>query len=91
MAPKMNTPAKPATTTPKESTPKTTFDIPILTPRQVEEITHGAVSYGKLKLDRMEAEANGTKPKIPFYRVSYRKVLYKASDVRAYVETLRVD
>ena len=79
------------TTKPKAAVPSANTNLPILSPKQVEEMTGGAVTYGQLKLDRMDAEANGTPPKIPYYRVSYRKVLYKVADVRAYIETLRVD
>ncbi|MBO9478242.1 hypothetical protein J7382_11915 [Shimia sp. R11_0] len=64
---------------------------PYLTPKQVATMTGGALTEGQLKQDRMEAEANGTPPKIPYYRISYRKVHYKPDDVRAYLETLRVE
>ncbi|WP_282159407.1 hypothetical protein [Shimia thalassica] len=75
----------------KNTPPPTPSDMPSLSPKQVVTMTCGALTEGQLKQDRMEADANGTPPKIPYYRISYRKVLYKPADVRAYLETLRVD
>ena len=91
MQAKPKTPAPTPTPTPSPSpSPSPSNNLPCLSPRQVEKMTGGAITYGQLKLDRMEAEANGTDPKIPYYRISYRKVLYKGQDIRDYLETLRV-
>lgn len=78
-------------TKPKNPLPSIPSDMPSLSPKQVVSMTGGALTEGQLKQDRMEADANGTPPKIPYYRISYRKVLYKPDDVRAYLETLRVE
>lgn len=65
-------------------------DRPSLSPKQAAEYTGGALSYQFLKRDRAEAEANGVPPQIPYYRVSYRVVRYRPSDLDAYLEALRV-
>lgn len=75
---------------PKSDKPSGNAELPILSPKDVEKMTGGALTYGQLKQDRMEAEANGTPPKIPYYRFGYRTVRYKPSDIRAFIETHRV-
>lgn len=65
-------------------------DRPSLTPADVEEYSGGAVTQGKTKKDRAEAEANGTAPEIPYYRIGYRTVRYRPSDIDAYLESQRV-
>ncbi|MFT5798431.1 MAG: hypothetical protein ACI84R_002498 [Candidatus Azotimanducaceae bacterium] len=47
----------------------TTRDRPSLTPQMAEDFTEGAVTYQFLKRDRLEANANGTSPQVPFYRL----------------------
>ncbi len=84
MTPKLNTaqptPAKPAFNS----------DLPFLSPQQVEKMTGGAITSGYLKTDRYEAEANGTLPKIPYYRFGYRTIRYKPDDLQSFIESNRV-
>lgn len=71
-----------------KNTPK--LDRPSLSPAQAVEYTGGAVSYQFLKRDRSEAEANGTPPAIPYYKIGYRTLKYRPSDLDAFLETQRV-
>lgn len=65
-------------------------DRPSLSPSQAADYTGGAISYQFLKRDRAEAEANGTPPQIPYYRLGYRTLKYRASDLDAFLEAKRV-
>jgi len=65
--------------------------LPVLSPKEVEQITNGAVSSGFLKTDRIEAAANGTPPKVPYYRLGYRTVRYKFVDVQEFVDANRIE
>ncbi len=76
--------------TPKSVLPPIDPDMPCLSPKQVEQITGGAIPATFLKVDRYEAEQNGTRPKIPFHRFGYRTIRYKPNDIRAFIESKRV-
>lgn len=66
-------------------------DCPSLTPTQAEEYTCGALTYNFLKRDRLEAEANGVSPQIPFYKFGHRSVKYCPSDLDAFLNAKRVE
>lgn len=74
----------------KITTPKPKSNAPIWTPKMVSNNTGGAISEAFLKNDRIEADHNGTPPRIPFYRLGHRTIRYKPVDVFAYLEDQRV-
>ena len=69
----------------------TTRDRPSLTPQMAEDFTEGAVTYQFLKRDRLEADANGTSPQVPFYRLGYRSVRYSPRDLDKFLDANRVE
>ena len=68
----------------------TQSDRPFLSPSQAVDYTGGAVTYQFLKRDRVDADANGTAPAIPYYRIGYRTLRYRPSDLDAFLESQRV-
>ena len=69
---------------------KLSTDRPSLSPAQAVEYTGGALTYQFLKRDRAEADANGTPPAIPYYKIGYRTLRYKPSDLNAFLAARRV-
>lgn len=64
---------------------------PSLTPKEASIYSGGALSYEMLKRDRAAAEANGTPPAIPFYRLGHRSVRYRPDDIDAYLDSMRIE
>jgi hypothetical protein len=74
-----------------ENPPKSVTDQPSLSPRQVCGFTGGAITVSYLKNDRIEAEQNGTSPKIPYYRLGHRTIRYRPEEISIFLNTMRVE
>lgn len=70
--------------------PECTRDRPSLTSKQAEDYTGGAITYDFLKRDRLVAEANGTAPMVPYYKLGHRTIKYRPSDIDTFLEQSRV-